>query len=37
MAAAASLEDVYLLRPLNQQPPTADDKRHSEELEEVRP
>ncbi len=36
MAAAASLEDVYLLRPLNQQPPTAEDKRHSDELEEVR-
>ncbi|GLC37322.1 hypothetical protein PLESTM_000568400 [Pleodorina starrii] len=32
--AGASLEDVYLLRPLNDAPPTAEDKRHSKELEE---
>ncbi|GFR45660.1 hypothetical protein Agub_g7072 [Astrephomene gubernaculifera] len=32
--AGASLEDVYLLRPLNEQPPTTEDKRHSKELEE---
>ena len=29
-------DDVYLLRPLNMSEPTAEDRRHSRELEEVR-
>ncbi|KXZ51558.1 hypothetical protein GPECTOR_12g521 [Gonium pectorale] len=31
--AGANLEEVYLLKPLNESAPTAEDKRHSQELE----
>ncbi|PNH07401.1 Poly(A) polymerase [Tetrabaena socialis] len=31
----AGADDIYLLRPLNEHAPTAEDKRHSAELEEV--